>query len=135
MMLDQQAVIRFENNSWFIYPTTTDMNSYIYVNNLRVMSATPIFVGDIIFMNGLRIIWMSKSFIIPMADNLFRVNGVQSLVSDNYSKNNKKYTPVSEVDSNLMLYNENDYFSHTPRIRSILEKEEINIDAPPECRR
>ena len=130
MMLDQQAVIRFENNSWFIYPTTTDMNSYIYVNNLRVMSATPIFVGDIIFMNGLRIIWMSKSFIIPMADNLFRVNGVQSLVNDNYS-NNKKYTPVSEVDSNLMLYNENDYFSHTPRIRSILEKEEINIDAPP----
>ena len=130
MMADEHAVIKYENNSWFIYPTTTDLNVCIYVNSQRVFKATPIFAGDIIFMNGLRIIWMKKSFIIPMANHLYKVSGIQPIGIDNNS-DNTKYNPVSEVDSNINLYNENEYFSHTPRIRSILEPEVIDIDAPP----
>ena len=130
MMADQHAIIKFENNSWFIYPTTTDQNVCIYVNNQRVFKATPIFAGDIIFMNGLRIIWMKKTFIIPMATNLYKVNGIQTIGVESFT-DNTKFTPVSEVDSNITLYSENELFSHTPRIRTILEEEEIEIEAPP----
>ena len=32
MMADVHALIKFENNSWFIYPTTSDINICIYVS-------------------------------------------------------------------------------------------------------
>ena len=130
LMANSHAVISLQNNYWYISPASTDVNAYVYVNNQRVLAATPIYAGDIIFMNGLRIIWMNKSFIIPMADNLYRVNGVTAFGSD-FFVDNTKFTPVSEVDSNVVLYNENDYFAHTPRIRTILEEEEVDIEAPP----
>ena len=129
LMLDKHALLKLENNNWFITPVA-DAKSFIYVNNQRVLSPTPIFGGDIIFMNGLRIIWMKKSFIIPMANNLYKVNGINS-IGMNIEDDNTKYTNVSELDKNVSLYSEKDYFSHIPRIRSILEKEEIEIEGPP----
>ena len=44
---------------------------------------------------------------------------------------NTKYTPVTDEEANVDLYDEDEYFYHMPRIRSVLEHEEISIDAPP----
>lgn len=130
LMADQHAVIKLVNNHWYIYPTTNGANLFVYVNNQRVVTPSPIFAGDIIFMNGLRIVWMKKQFIIPMNSQIYNVTGVRSYTIDNSTKNTD-FTPVSEVDGNVPLYNENEYFSHIPRIRSVVEEEEIRIDAPP----
>ncbi len=130
MMADHHAVIRFENNSWFLYPVSLDSKICIYVNNQRVLKATPIFAGDIIFMNGLRIVWMKKAFIIPMASELYSVNNIVPTNSDTFV-NNTKFTPVSELEEGVVLFGENECFVHTPRIKSVLEKEEVKVDAPP----
>lgn len=108
-----------------------DINYYIYVNNKRVIDPIPVYAGDVIFMNGLRIIWMQKFIKIPMANNLYRVNGLAVFESQTVVSN-KDYSPVSEVDSNILLYNDNEYFSHTPRIRTVVEKEIVKVDAPPD---
>ena len=34
-------------------------------------------------------------------------------------------------DENLELYDDDDYFSHTPRLRTVFEEEEVVIEAPP----
>lgn len=130
MMLPNHAMLKLQNNVWYITPTNYDANIYIYVNNKRIISPTPIFIGDVIFMNGLRIVWMEKFIKIPMAHNLYQVNGL-STFGELSSISNKDYTPVSEIDSNTPLYHENDYFSHIPRIRTVVEKETIKVDAPP----
>lgn len=130
MMAEKHAVIKFENDNWLIYPATGDSNICVYVNNQRVLSSTPIFAGDVIFMNGLRIIWMKKTFIIPMSNGLYKINGI-STSGAGVSIDNSSYTPVTEIEGNTLLYNERDCFSHIPRIRSVLTKEEVKIDAPP----
>ena len=48
LMMEKHAIIMFEKNNWFIMPYSGN-DSYIYVNNQRVVSPTPIFGGDIIF--------------------------------------------------------------------------------------
>ena len=104
-MADNHAIIKLDNYNWSILPATNDQGLYIYVNNQRVLKETPIFAGDIIFMNGLRIIWMKNSFIIPMANQLYKINGIKSSGVDAFT-DNMQYTPVSETDSNLVLYND-----------------------------
>lgn len=130
MMMSNHAIIKLQNSFWYIMPAAADSNIYIYVNNKRVLGPTLINVGDVIFMNGLRIIWMKKFIKIPMSIELYKVNGLLTF-GDSIVTSNKDYTEVSEADSNMQLYNENEYFSHTPRIRSIVEKEVVKIDAPP----
>lgn len=130
MMLPDHAIIKKVNNFWYIAPASNNANIYIYVNNKRVLSATALNTGDVIFMNGLRIIWMKQFIKIPMATNLYNINGLKTY-GDSIVISNKDYTEVSETEINLPLYNENDYFSHTPRIKNIVEGEVVNIDAPP----
>ena len=130
MMFDNHAIIVKENGYWFIQPCTQDERLFLYINNRRVREKTLLYTGDIIFSNGLRFIWMNKSIIVPMSTNFFRVNGLLN-IQDTGKINNSDYQPVSELESNVSLYSENEYFSHTPRIRSVLEKEAINIDPPP----
>lgn len=131
MMFPRHAILKKENNIWYIAPALKDINYYIYVNNKRVIDPIPVYAGDVIFMNGLRIIWMQKFIKIPMANNLYRVNGLAVFESQTVVSN-KDYSPVSEVDSNILLYNDNEYFSHTPRIRTVVEKEIVKVDAPPD---
>lgn len=130
MMLAQHAVIKFLNNGWFIAPAINDPNLYIYVNNRRVIQPTRVHVGDVIFMNGLRIVWMNKFIKIPMKNTLFEVRGL-SIFGDTIVVSNKDYSAVSEIDSNIALYSDDECFSHTPRIRSVLEEQTIKVDAPP----
>lgn len=129
-MLQNHAIIKLQNSQWYIMPAVSDAKIYIYVNNKRVLMPTRLNVGDVIFMNGLRIIWM-KSFIkIHMSTKLYKIQNLLQIENKN-DINNRNYTEVTEAESNMPLYNENDYFSHSPRFRSSLEKEEIRIDAPP----
>ncbi len=131
MMDDHHAALQYSKEHWFVVPKENDPNCYVFVNNQRVTEPTSLLAGDIIFMNGLRLIWMQKFFIIPMDTRLFRVTGLRAIPAQSLS-DNTEYSSVSEVDNNITLYSEDEYFSHTPRIRSILEEEVVEIEAPPE---
>jgi len=122
------AEIKFINNEWYIAASADDAYK-TYINDERILTAK-LNVGDVIFINGLKIIWM-KSFI--------KINNPKQCVSVNVLTafeeldvvDNTNYSPVSDEEANVDLYDEDEYFYHLPRIRSVLESEEISIDPPP----
>ena len=125
---DVHAEIKFINNEWYIAGSADDLYR-TYINEERILTAK-LNVGDVIFVNGLKIIWM-KSFVkINNPKQCVAVSGVSAYEELDVA-DNTKYTPVSDEDSNVDLYNEEDYFYHLPRIRSVLEHEEVSIDPPP----
>lgn len=120
------AIIRKINEKWRIENAN---NSKIYVNK---KSVEHIFLktGDIIFLNGIQIVFMNKFFIINNPRNSVSVNGLKIYDEQNLKPNNK-YDPVTDEDKITILYREDEYFYHTPRLKEIIEEKEVSIDAPP----
>ena len=121
--------IKFVNNEWYI-AANTDERYKTYVNGVRILTSK-LKVGDVIFINGLRIIWMNSFIKINNPNNNVFVKDFE-MYSDDLLQDNTVYEPVSDDDSNVDLYNEDDYFYHTPRLVPTINEEEIVIDSPPE---
>ena len=130
MMFDKHAIIFKNNDIWYVSPAVQNENCYLYLNSARITNPTPITVGDVIFMNGLKIVWMKSFFKLSMNKSLYEYAGLTP-VNDNVLASNEDITEVSEAESNVSLYKDDEYFSHTPRIRSVLETKEVNVEAPP----
>ena len=107
----------------------------IYVNNSRVYNISELKVGDIIFINGLRIIVSSSDagvknivlYINNVNNNLISVSAmpvgiVNSKAGDFIDDYNDEYYDI---------YDENDYFYKKPRIVPKLDTLEIRVDDPP----
>ena len=125
---DLHAEIKFINNEWYIAASADDTYK-TFINGERILTAK-LNVGDVIFINGLRIIWM-KSFIkINNPKRMISVSGLTSF-EEQEIVDNTKYSPVSDEESAVELYKENDYFYHLPRIVPIINPEKIVIDPPP----
>ncbi len=121
--------IEFDNGEYYAVPIN-DANICSYLNDKRIVKREKLHVGDIIFINGLKIIWMRKFIVINNPGNSVNVQSL-NLYQEKEITDNTKYTPVSEEESGIELYSEDDYFSHTPRLRTIFEPEKIIIDSPP----
>ncbi len=122
-----QIVIKKENNEYFLR-AIEDVKYSVYVNNYRVFSKK-LKLGDTIFVEGLKIIWMGDFIVINNPKRLVNVVGVtayQDVVTQN-----DKISPVSVQDQNVNLYSDEDYFYHTPLIREIVEDEAFEIESPP----
>ena len=101
-----------------------------FINNKPVFNENKLlFNGDVIFIMGLKIIIMGKS--------IFINNPLEKVDYDRkmFSINEKEYNLSNlkeEDESDLEIYSEKDYFAKAPRIRNIIEKEKVKIDAPPQ---
>ena len=122
------AEIKFVNNNWYV-AGSADERYKTYINGERILTAK-LNVGDVIFINGLKIIWMQTFFKINNPKQAVAVTGISAYEQLDVS-DNTKYTPVSDEDSNVDLYDEDDYFYHIPRLVPIIDVEQIDIDAPP----
>ena len=127
MIYNIQVVIQ-KVNGIYVIKNLNPSNNFIYVNG-RCLVSSKLNLGDVIFISGLKIIWM---------DNYFMINNLGdkiSLFGLNIIKLNKvksiEYTPVTEVERNTKIFNENQIFFHTPRIQSKIKKEKIILDEPP----
>lgn len=127
LMDEIHCEIKFINDGWYI---TTSKNDQFrtYLNYNRVITSK-LSIGDVIFINGLKIVWMDTFIKINNPNRKVVVNGMGPF--NEVLADNDKYTPVSEEDENIDLYDEDDYFYHMPRIVPQIEPVEINIDAPP----
>lgn len=121
--------IEFENGEYYAVPIN-DAMICSYLNDNRIVRREKLHVGDIIFINGLKIVWMRKFIVINNPAGGVKVQNLNLFKEENIT-DNTKYTPVSEAESGIELYNEDDYFSHTPRLRTAFEGEDIVIDPPP----
>lgn len=103
----------------------------VYVNNKSILNTSyRLNIGDIIFIYGLKLIYM-KSF-------LAIENPKHQYVIQESSLKLRQVEPANVLEegefidlSELELYTEEDYFYQSPRLRSSIEKKEIKIDAPP----
>jgi len=120
------CIIRNINNQYRI--ESIDNNS-IYINNKQVNHAF-LKTGDIVFINGIKIIYMTKFITINNPNNTISVNGLVMYMDKNTGVNNV-YDSVSDEDKVADLYNEDDYFYHTPKLRELIEEEVVAIDTPP----
>lgn len=116
-----------ENNGFTWNLNVIDETSRVYVNNILTKTVV-LKTGDIIFINGLKIIWMNGFLNINNPNNLV---AVQTLTLYKNEIDNTSYQPVSEIEGNLSLYQENDYFYHTLRIANKNQQEEVVIDSIP----
>ena len=116
----------------FYITATEDDSHYVYLNDKRVIQ-TKLKVGDVIFLYGLKIIWMGTfAQINQPKDKLFINNYNLSTFVETNPQDNTEVEPVSDEEMALELYTDKDYFFHTPRLKQSLVEEEISIDAPPQ---
>lgn len=118
------ALITYEGQNWFI-----NANDATYLNGNRVTKAV-LHAGDTIFIKGLKIVWMQHFIQINNPNKLVTVAGLNAYTYQP-AQTNQEYTPVSDEQQSMDLYDDDDYFFHTPRIREVVEEEEVEIDAPP----
>lgn len=120
-------------NGEYIITAVDEDGHYAYLNDKR-LTQTKLKVGDVIFLYGLKIIWMGNFVQInqPPKDKLYINNFNLSAYVETNVQDNTKTDPVSDEEMAIELYTDRDYFFHTPRLTQSLVEEEITIDAPPQ---
>lgn len=124
----QLAIIQYTNGGWNV--KSIDSKNPIYVNDEAIITSQ-LRMGDVIFYNGLKIIWMQNFLKINNPGKQIGVNGMQAYqLSSNYD--NTKFDAVSPENMNITQYQEEDYFQPLPRLTNGLQEDTITIDPPPE---
>ena len=122
---DIHAKLVLNENNWYI---VSNKDCSIYLNSRKIIKSI-LKLGDVIFINGLRIIWMNNYFIINNPNNIVLIKGLENYQKIPYSE--EAIQEVSDEDMSKTLYSEDEYFYHTPRLKSVVIEENIQIDAPP----
>ena len=112
------------NNAWYI--EVLNDTYLVYLNNKSVKKER-LYNGDVIFILGLRIVVLGNYMIINNPFNMVKIN-------HNKLKNIAlgSVTSKSEIDEELEIYSEDDYFFRTPRFKRNVVLEKFRIDSPPE---
>ena len=118
------------NNANQFVVNAMDEKAQIYVNNINVRTHI-LHLGDVIFVNGLIMIWLGSFVKINNPGGILKLNGIESYKRK--ENNYIKYTPVTDVERNIKLYNDNELFFHTPHLKSEIQEEKVIIEAPPEA--
>ena len=95
-------------------------------------TVTRVDIGDFIFVNGIFIIYMKDYILINEAiKNNLELYRLQLMNFENDNSFNE-ITPVTDVEKNVKLYNDDQLFVHTPRLKFDIESQEVVVDPPPE---
>lgn len=105
-----------------------DNNCAVYVNDTRVNNKV-IENGDIIFIYGYKIIILNNYLIINNPQKCLQINS-PNIVQKPLLQYVGNLLPTEE-DDNATIYNENEYYSRSPRFVTSINEENIKIDNPP----
>lgn len=121
--------IKKMNEDWFI-TGCSDAQFQTFLNNKLVTSTQKLHVGDVVFINGFKLIWMRTFLQINNPNKQVTVAGLKAHTNIQDISNNN-YNPPTDEEQSVELYSEDDYFFHIPRIKEIVEEEVVEIDGPP----
>ncbi len=126
---EEQAKIQFAEGNFWLTPTN---GAPIFLNGKKV-TQTFLRMGDVIFVSGLKIIWMNNFFKINNPNNKVVINGIAEtgLVHPDATQ----FTERTESERNTKLYNESQMFYHIPRQNSYIKEVDFPIQVPPERER
>ena len=130
LVQDVHASIVKKNNYWTVNAEDNDHHR-VYLNNVRITSA-PLRAGDVIFIYGLKIIWMNTFIQInnPLNALMFNKNQLTPYLVQSF-EDNSQYKQDEDEESNIELFSPSDYFYHTPQLKHSVVEELVEIDAPP----
>lgn len=109
--------IEFEN-------TNTSIKTFLN-NNLIIKDI--INYGDVLFINGLKIVFLKGILMINNPSNMVHINTNDLEMGKINPREKMDVVEIEPTD----LYTKEDYFYRSPRFKSIIEKKMINIDEPP----
>ncbi len=114
----------YYDNAWYIEVLT---DTYlVYLNNKSVRKER-LFNGDVIFILGLRIVVLGNYMIINNPFNKVRINNTKLKAI-----RLQEVRSSVDVDEELEIYDEEDYFFRQPRFKRNIILEKFRIDSPPE---
>lgn len=114
----------YYDNAWYIEVLT---DTYlVYLNNKSVKKER-LYNGDVIFILGLRIVVLGNYMIINNPFNTVNINKNKLRPIFLQSVSSK-----GEIDEELEIYSEEDYFFRIPRFKRNVVLEKFKIDSPPE---
>ena len=124
----QHARIFYEDGNWRLQ--NFDKRFGTFVNNFQIFdNIYKLQNGDIISILGLKIIIIGNSLYI---NNPFdKVKYLLRALLLNREKQNITNEQDDDSNEDFNIYSEKDYFSRAPRIVDKIEREKIEIDAPP----
>ena len=126
LLADKHAVIYLNNGRWKI--KNYDQKYGTYINDTLVEKNEEfLFNGDVIFIMGLKIIFMGNYVVVNNPLNRVKVKLEETLRNFN---EDKEYN-LKNDDENIELYSEKDYFYRAPRITQKIKTEKIDLDSPP----
>lgn len=124
-LINQHIKLNFVENAWLLETLQND----VYVSEKKVKNIKLNF-GDYIFVNGLKIVVIGKHFIIN--------NPNKKVVLKNGSFSEKKLNvinvnnpEVKPIPDNIPIFSQDDYFVKSPRFKSSMNIEKIDISEPP----
>ena len=107
-----------------------DKKDGIYINKLAVMGNTNIVnIGDEVNIYALRLVFLSKIVVINNPTGNVSVLSTSNLIK--YVLPYDKEVPNNLIVRDIELYNKKDYFSKSPRIRTIINEFNLKLSPPP----
>lgn len=118
----------------YYYINVHDTKTYVYLNQIRVLTTKRLEYGDTIFIFGLKIILMKRS-----GRDYILVNNPNNLLNFSASFANVSTVKSAFVDDHVELpddtfYKDDDYFYRAPHFYNTFDKYTLDIDPPPQPR-
>ena len=122
------AKLIYDNGKWIL--ENLDKKIGTYVNGTPVNKDIRVLLnGDVIFILGLKIIVMGNSFFINNPLGMVTIDRNKLKIIEPKHDNKKL---KDEEENDFDLYDDNDYYYRSPRIKNKIECEKIKIDPPPQ---
>ena len=123
---ENHCQIAYVNNQWIFNSKDTNIT---FINK-ELAKNKNLTSGDIIFIMGLKIIIGTNFIAVNNPDNKVQLN--QNIFNQITFEERESIEKIDEEEElHLELYQPEDYFLRQPRFKSTIEKETIQIDAPP----
>ncbi len=126
--IPNQIKLTCDNNIFYIEKNES-CKTNLYINKRIVTKKTLLNIGDVIFIDNLKLIWMNTFMRLFIPNGNVIVN--QNLkVNTKENANNSQYLDYNMGENDIGLYKDDDFFFHKPRLTIGYDEEEIIIDAP-----
>ncbi len=126
--LFQGVICSIIRNGEYYFVQKKDQNPISTYFNKHAFNIAKIEAGDTIFIYGIEIIFMKDFLLISDFIKDLEISGLPNIVNQQI---NQPLTPLNESEKHAKLYNENQVFVHTPRLKNNIEEVNIEFDSPP----
>ena len=119
--------VSFTNRNGYWLFQNLDLARPVYVNGYKT-DQIYLQYGDVIFLQGLKIIWFESYLKMNVPKDVLTTS-LQGHQKTTFNGN--KFSEITDSERASVLYNDNQIFFHTPRLKETIVDQIVNIQVPP----